>query len=65
MSVGGSGAITFALFQECLKRGLISMCYGPTIRINPPLVLTEAEAMQGIDILDEAMDAVAARFGLQ
>jgi 4-aminobutyrate aminotransferase-like enzyme len=57
--------VTFPLFQECLKRGLISMCYGSAIRINPPLVITEAEALQGLDILDEAMTAIEARFNPQ
>ena len=58
-------AITFALFQECLKRGLITMAYNHVIRINPPLVITEAEALQGIEILAEALSAIEARFGLQ
>ena len=56
--------ITMALFEECLARGLITMCYGPVIRINPPLVITEREALQGLTILDEALTAVEARFGL-
>jgi 4-aminobutyrate aminotransferase-like enzyme len=56
--------ITRALFQEALERGLITMAYTHTIRINPPLVITEAEALQGVEILDEAMGVVARRFGL-
>ena len=58
-------AMTLALFQECLKRGLIAMAYSHNIRINPPLVITEAEALQGLDILEEALSAVEQRFGLQ
>lgn len=57
-------AITRALFHEALERGLITMSYGPVIRINPPLVITEAEALQGIEILDQSFAAIAARFGL-
>ena len=57
-------AITFALFEECLKRGLISMCYGPVIRLNPPLVITEAEALHGLAILEEALHAIEQRFDL-
>jgi 4-aminobutyrate aminotransferase/(S)-3-amino-2-methylpropionate transaminase len=49
---------TRALFHECLRRGLVAMCYSHNIRINPPLVIDEATALEGLDILDEAMDAV-------
>jgi 4-aminobutyrate aminotransferase-like enzyme len=41
------------IFQESLKRGLISMNYTAQYRINPPLVLTEAQAEEGAGILDE------------
>ena len=50
---------TRALFQECLRRGLVAMSYTPVIRINPPLVIREEEALEGLDILDEAIGAVA------
>jgi 4-aminobutyrate aminotransferase-like enzyme len=56
--------ITFDLFQECLKRGLIAMAYSQVIRINPPLVITEDQALQGLDILEEALAVVERRFGL-
>ena len=48
-----------ALFQECLRRGLLAMSYTPVIRINPPLNIDEATALEGLDILDEALGAVA------
>ncbi|MDB5694278.1 MAG: Aminotransferase [Alphaproteobacteria bacterium] len=57
--------ITFALFQECLGRGLITMAYSHNIRINPPLVITEEQALQGLDILEEALVVVERRFGLR
>ncbi len=50
--------LTRQLFHECLDRGLISMCYSPCIRINPPLIITEAEAMEALDILDEALGVI-------
>jgi 4-aminobutyrate aminotransferase-like enzyme len=56
--------ITRALFDECLKRGLMSMCYSNTIRINPPLIITRAEAEEGLGKLDEAMSVIEKRFGL-
>lgn len=51
--------VTHALFQECLRRGLVAMCYSHVIRINPPLVITEGTALEGLAILDEAMGAIA------
>jgi 4-aminobutyrate aminotransferase-like enzyme len=56
--------ITRALFHEALERGLITMSYSHVMRINPPLVITEDEAMCGVDILDESLGAIAQKFGL-
>ena len=56
--------ITRALFHEALERGLVTMSYSHVIRINPPLVITEDEALQGVEILDQSFAAVAQRFGL-
>ncbi|HEX2865491.1 MAG TPA: aspartate aminotransferase family protein [Ignavibacteriales bacterium] len=52
---------TQMIFQECLNRGLIVMGYNPDIRINPPLIITEEIAEEGIDIMEEAFKDVAAR----
>jgi 4-aminobutyrate aminotransferase-like enzyme len=57
-------SITRALFHEALERGLITMSYSHVIRINPPLVISEEEAMRGIGILDESLGAIAQKFGL-
>jgi 4-aminobutyrate aminotransferase-like enzyme len=46
-----------------LKRGLVSMCYSHTIRINPPLTIDEATALEGLELFDEALGAVSARIG--
>lgn len=54
-----STEVTRALFHECLRRGLVAMCYSPVIRINPPLIIKEETALEGLAILDEAMAAVA------
>ena len=45
--------VTELIFAECLKRGLVIMGYFPKIRINPALVITEAQAEAGVAILDE------------
>jgi len=47
------------VFFECLKRGLITMSYSPDIRINPPLIIDEATAEEGIDIMDQAFSVLA------
>ena len=51
------------LFEECLKRGLMTMAYNPSFRINPPLIITEKEAQDGVDRLEEALASFAARHG--
>jgi 4-aminobutyrate aminotransferase/(S)-3-amino-2-methylpropionate transaminase len=55
---------TKALFQECLRRGLVVMSYAPVIRINPPLVIREEEGLEGLEILDESIGAVAKEWRL-
>ncbi|MGH7384967.1 MAG: aspartate aminotransferase family protein [Candidatus Rokuibacteriota bacterium] len=56
-------AITRDLYTECLRRGLVAMTYSPTIRLNPPLVITEETARAGLAILDDALGAVLRRHG--
>jgi 4-aminobutyrate aminotransferase-like enzyme len=56
--------ITRALFHEALERGLVTMSYSHIIRINPPLVISEDEAMRGIDILDQSFAAITQKFRL-
>jgi len=57
--------ITRALFHEALERGLITMSYAHVIRINPPLIISEDEAMRGVDILDQSFAAISRRFALE
>ena len=49
------------IFHEMLKRGLIMMSYNADIRINPPLIIDEATAEEGIDIMAEVFTHVADR----
>ena len=46
-------------------RGLVSMTYSPSVRINPPLTIREDTALAGLAILDEALEAVVRDHGLQ
>jgi 4-aminobutyrate aminotransferase / (S)-3-amino-2-methylpropionate transaminase / 5-aminovalerate transaminase len=57
--------VTQALYQECLRRGLVAMTYAPSVRINPPLTIREDTALAGLAILDEALEAVVREHGLQ
>ena len=52
---------TRTLYQECLRRGLVAMTYSPAIRINPPLVITETQALQGAETFEEALKALKAK----
>ena len=56
-------AICREIFDEALGRGLLTMAYTASLRINPPLCVTQAEAMRGADILEEALTAVLKRHG--
>ncbi len=57
-------AICREIFEEGLKRGVLTMAYNPSLRINPPLVISEAEALRGLELLDESLDAVRRRRSL-
>ena len=56
--------VTQALYQECLRRGLASMSYSPSVRINPPLTIKEDNALAGLAILDEALGVIVREHGL-
>ena len=52
------------VFSECLRRGLLTMAYTSSVRINPPLVISQEQALSGAEIFEEALAAVAKRRGL-
>jgi 4-aminobutyrate aminotransferase-like enzyme len=56
-------AVTEKIYTECVARGLLLMAYGPRVRINPPLILTEAEADTGLDILESVIRDVVPTVG--
>ncbi|HYB91349.1 MAG TPA: aspartate aminotransferase family protein [Candidatus Binataceae bacterium] len=53
--------VTELIFKEALKRGLVMMGYFPRVRINPPLVITEAQVEAGAAIIDEVFAHVRDR----
>jgi 4-aminobutyrate aminotransferase-like enzyme len=46
------------VFDECLKRGLLTMSYAPSFRIQPALTIDLATALNGIAILREVFDEI-------
>ena len=57
-------AICREIFEDGLKRGVLTMAYNPSLRINPPLVISEAEALKGLALLGESLEAIRRRRGL-
>jgi 4-aminobutyrate aminotransferase-like enzyme len=51
------------LFQESLRRGLVSMVYNPHFRVNPPLTIDEGTADVALGILDEVFAGLASGGG--
>ncbi|HTA19715.1 MAG TPA: aminotransferase class III-fold pyridoxal phosphate-dependent enzyme, partial [Polyangia bacterium] len=51
--------ITERIFAECVRRGLLTMAYAASFRIQPALTIDEATAKNGLAILAEVFDVVA------
>lgn len=54
-------AATRWIFDTLLARGVIAMIYNPEVRINPPLVITEEQALEALAILKEVLGEAAER----
>jgi 4-aminobutyrate aminotransferase/(S)-3-amino-2-methylpropionate transaminase len=52
--------VTERIFLECVRRGLLTMAYAASFRIQPALTIDAATAKNGIAILAEVFDVVAA-----
>lgn len=48
--------VTWRIFEECVRRGLLTMSYSPHLRIQPALTIDRATAENGIAILREVFD---------
>ncbi len=53
-----SRAVTERIFGECVRRGLLTMAYAPSVRLQPALTIDEATAKTGLGILAEVFDRV-------
>ena len=51
-------AVTERIFRECVRRGLLTMAYAPSFRIQPALTIDLATAGNGLAILREVFDAM-------
>ena len=51
--------ITERIFMECVRRGLLTMSYAASFRLQPALTIDAATARNGIEILREVFDLVA------
>ena len=56
-----SKAVCEQIFLRAVARGVITMAYTPRVRINPPLVLSEEQALEAVGVLDEVFTEVTER----
>jgi 4-aminobutyrate aminotransferase/(S)-3-amino-2-methylpropionate transaminase len=52
--------VTERIFRECVKRGLLTMAYSASFRIQPALTIDRETALNGIAVLREVFDLLAA-----
>jgi 4-aminobutyrate aminotransferase-like enzyme len=53
-------AVTERIFQACVKRGLLTMAYSASFRIQPSLTIDRETALAGVAILREVFDELEA-----
>jgi 4-aminobutyrate aminotransferase-like enzyme len=53
--------VTRGIFDACLERGVLAMIYNPEVRLNPPLVLTDEQACEALDVIEEVLRETADR----
>lgn len=51
-----SRSVTRRIFDECVRRGLLTMAYAPSFRIQPALTMDLATARNGVAVLREVFD---------
>jgi 4-aminobutyrate aminotransferase-like enzyme len=49
------------IFDALLERGVIAMIYNPEVRINPPLVITDEQAMEALATMKVVLEEAGAR----
>jgi 4-aminobutyrate aminotransferase-like enzyme len=51
--------VTEQIFLACVRRGLLTMAYAPSFRIQPALTIDAATAKNGLELLADVFDEVA------
>lgn len=51
------------IFDTALDRGVMAMLYNAEVRINPPLVIDEAEALEALGVVEGVLREAAERLG--
>jgi len=51
------------IFDTLLSRGVLAMIYNPEVRINPPLVIREEEALEALAIMRGVLQEASERIG--
>ncbi|MEO8215115.1 MAG: aspartate aminotransferase family protein [Myxococcales bacterium] len=51
-------AVTERIFGACVRRGLLTMAYAASFRLQPALTIDEATARNGLEILRDVFDTV-------
>ena len=57
------GKLARWIFDALLARGVIAMVYNPVVRINPPLVITEEQAMEALAAMEDVLREAVERAG--
>jgi 4-aminobutyrate aminotransferase-like enzyme len=52
-------AVTERIFNECVRRGLLTMAYAASFRIQPALTIDEATGKNALGLLAEVFDDAA------
>ena len=55
--------VTRDIFDNLLARGVLAMIYNPEVRLNPPLVIREEDAMEALARMKEVLRDAADRLG--
>ena len=53
--------VTRWIFDTLLARGVIAMIYNPEVRINPPLVITDEQAMEALATVKAVLEEATSR----
>ncbi len=47
--------VTREIFEALLAKGVLSMVYSAEVRINPPLVIEESDALEALGLMETAL----------